>query len=249
MAASLLMVGEASAQDATNPQLDSPEMAAARARLKAGHGGQHNSLLLGERFEYLFGDEEETAVWEAQGWYGSDLNKLWLKTEGEYSFDESELEDAELQALYSRAVSPFWDLQTGLRYDDTPDASRSYWALGMQGLAPYWFEVDAALFLSDEGNLSSRLEAEYELRLTQRLILQPRLELNVAFSDDTELEIGSGVSGVELGLRLRYEIRREFAPYLGVAWSSAYGGTRDFIDASGGEPEQFSLIAGLRFWY
>jgi hypothetical protein len=170
----------AAAQNAADAYYDPQAMAAARAALKEHHGNQVNSLLIAERLEYLAADDEDALVWEAQGWVGTDMDKLWVKTEGEH-VDGEGTEEAELQLLYSRAVSPFWDLQAGARQDLQPSPNRSHLVIGAQGLAPYWFEVDTALFLSDEGKLSARLEAEYELRLTQRLILQPRIELNFDF--------------------------------------------------------------------
>ena len=238
----------ADAQSSSNDYTDA-ELAAARDALWDSHGAQINYLFISERLEYQSNGGEAVGVWEAQGWVGSDVNKLWLKTEGEFEFEGSEVEEAEVQALYSRAVGPFWDFQAGIRHDIRPEPSRTHAVLGFQGLAPYWFELDTALFLSDEGVASARLEAEYELRLTQRLILQPRLELNVAFDDDEAIDLGRGVSESELALRLRYEIRREFAPYLGIAWRASFGDTRDIIEEAGGSAEELSIVAGLRFWY
>jgi len=224
-------------------------MEKARQELTAMHGAQWNYLVLGERFEYHSNGGEPVAVWEGQGWLGGDVQRLWIKTEGEYASEDSRFEDAEIQALYSRAISPFWDLQAGLRYDITPNPSRTHAVVSLQGLARYWFEVDGALFLSDKGDFSTRLEAEYEFRLTQRLILQPRIELNAAFSDDAATGVGSGLSTADAGLRLRYEFKREFAPYLGVSWSRAFGDTRSFRRAEGEGSNQWSFVAGLRFWF
>jgi copper resistance protein B len=154
-----------------------------------------------------------------------------------------------LQALYSRAISPHWDLQAGVRHDIKPNPSQTYVVIGMQGLAPYWFELDSALFLSEDADISVRVEAEYEFRLTQRLLLQPRLELNIAFSEDAEIGVGAGLSNSELGLRLRYEITREFAPYIGVSWAHAYGKTEKLQRAAGEDSNQLSFVAGLRFWF
>jgi copper resistance protein B len=211
------------------------------------HGGMRTGLLLGERFEYL--PEADTLRWEGQGWYGSDLNKLWLKTEGEYDTEADSLERGEVQMLYSRAVAPYWDLQGGLRVDDGEGPRRSYATVGLIGLAPYWFELDAAAFLSERGDLSARVEAQYELRFTQRLILQPRLELDYAFADDPAIGIGQGVSEASAGLRLRYEWRREFAPYIGVERREVHGGTATLFDAVGRETKETSWVVGLRFWY
>ncbi len=226
---------------------DEQEMAAARAALKASHGGQVTGLVLGERFEYHSNDD----LWalEGQGWVGGDIQKLWFKTDAEsgnetQAGEDSRAEEAELQLLYSRAVAPFWDLQTGLRQDLTPDPARTYLAIGTQGLAPHWFEVDTALFFSHKGDLSARLEVEYELRLSQRLVLQPRVELNAALSDDKS--IAAGLQSAEAGLRLRYEVLPTFAPYLGVSWSRTFGRTADLRDTDG---KEVSLVAGVRFWF
>lgn len=244
-----LVISPVRAQLAADQYYDPVEMAEARTKLKSGHGDQINTLVIGERVEYHSNDGEPLIVWEGQGWIGRDEHKLWLKTEGEVDINAGAFEEAELQALYSRAIKPFWDVQIGLRHDVKPTPSRSYFALGLQGLAPYWFEVDAALFLSDEGDVSTRVELEYEIRLTQRLILQPRIEINAAFSDDDELGIGAGLATGDFGLRLRYEIIREFAPYAGIAWSSAFGKTKKFRRAQNEETNQLSIVAGLRFWF
>ncbi len=237
------------AQNAADAYHDPEEMAEARAALKQGHGDQISSLILGERFEYQSNEGDTLAVWEAQAWIGGDVQKLWFKTEGEYKAEEGRFEEAEIQALYSRAVSPFWDLQVGLRHDIKPNPSRTYAVIGAQGVAPYWFELDGQLFVSDEGDVSTRLEAEYELRLTQRLMLQPRVELNAAFADDDEVGVGSGLSTVAAGLRLRYEITREIAPYIGVSWNRAFGRTEDFARADGEDSDHVSWVAGIRFWF
>ena len=151
--------------------------------------------------------------------------------------------------LYSRAISPFFDLQVGLRHDVEPDPNRTFAVLGIQGLAPQWFEIDAAAFLSDDGDLSLRFEAEYDLLLTQRLVLQPRFEINAGGSDVPELQLGSGIRDTQLGLRLRYEIRREIAPYIGLSWSRLWGETADRAESIGDDSDSFGLVAGVRFWF
>jgi len=223
---------------------ESPAMQEARHMSLMMHGDSLNYLLLGERFERLEGGAQ---VWEAQAWIGRDLHKFWFKTEGQR--DEGETGTAELQALYSRAIAPFWDLQAGLRHDGGQAVDRTYAVLGLQGLAPYWFELDFAAFLSEQGKASARLEAEYELRLSQRLLLQPRLELNYSFADDLAAGIGQGFSESSLGLRLRYELRREFAPYLGIEWSRSFGSTARLLSAQGERSEELRMLLGLRFWY
>jgi copper resistance protein B len=245
----LLAARPAAAEHAADAYFDPQAMAKSRAALRQMHGNQINTLILGERFEYQSGEGDPLAVWEGQGWIGGDLRKLWIKTEGEYELEAGRFEEAEVQALYSRAISPFWELQAGVRHDARPGPSRSYGVLGLQGLAPYWFELDGALFLSERGDLSARVEAEYEFRLTQRLFLQPRLEANLAFADDTASGTGSGLSTLEFGLRLRYEMVREFAPYLGVSWAGSFGDTKALGEEAGSEAQTVSWVLGLRFWF
>jgi copper resistance protein B len=223
-------------------------MSEARADVQHEAGGQSNWFVMADRFETQIFDDEEALVLDGQGWYGGDINKLWIKAEAEYSFEDEELEDAEIQALWSRAISPYFDVQAGLRYDLEPKG-RTHAVMGIQGLAPYWFEVDAAAFVSTEGDVTARIEAEYELLLTQRLILQPRVEANLSAQDIPALQIGSGLTNVDAGLRLRYEIVREVAPYIGVEWQSAVGDTSDLIEASGGEKERTAFLIGVRTWF
>jgi copper resistance protein B len=201
-----------------------------------------------EQLEYRLSNGKDTFSWDAQAWIGGDYHKAWFKTQGDAPLD-GPLENAEFQALYSRAISAFWDLQVGARYDARPDPSRGFAVLGIQGLAPYFFEVDAAAFVSDEGDVSARFEAEYELLLTQRLIAKPSAELNFAVQEVEELGIGSGLSEVELGLRLRYEIVREIAPYIGVSWERKVGATANFAQRQGEDAGDLAFVAGVRFWY
>lgn len=213
------------------------------------HGGMSSWLLMADRLEHARHDGRDVLQWEGQGWYGSDEHKLWVKTEGGYDRDGSTTEHAELQLLYSRPVARYWDLQAGLRHDDGDAGTVSYAAFGVQGLAPYWFETDAALFVSESGTWSARLEVEYELRFTQRLLLQPRLELSHAFSDDAAAGQRQGFNDSSLGLRLRYELRREFAPYVGVEWWRAHGGAAADLRRAGRHDSETRLVAGLRLWY
>lgn len=199
--------------------------------------------------EYRLSDGgEDLYAWDAQGWAGTDYDKLFLKSEGEVLL-EGEWEKAEVQTLYSRLITDFFDVQAGLRYDFEPDPERVYGVLGLQGLAPQFFEVDAALFVSEEGDVSVRFEAEYELLVTQQLVLQPSAELDVAVQQVDELGIGSGPSSIELGLRLRYEITREFAPYIGVHYEADLFDTADFTREEGGEADSVSFVAGVRLFF
>jgi len=212
------------------------------------HGRMATSRFRAERLEVGFGAGEENYAWEADFFYGEPLDRLWIKTEGEGAFG-GELEHGEVQALWGHAISPFFDLQAGLRYDFAPDPERAHLVLGIQGLAPNWIEVDAAAFLSDEGELTARLEAEYDLRITQRLILQPLVEVELSAQDIPELGIGAGLGTSEAGLRLRYEIAPEFAPYVGVTWEQAYGQTADFREAAGEDSGAVRFVAGARIWF
>lgn len=201
-----------------------------------------------EEFEYRVTDGDDSFNWDAQGWVGGDVNRAWFKTEGEVPVDGG-VEGAEIQALYSRQISDFFDAQVGVRYDFEPDPERAFAVFGVQGLAPYFFEIDAAGFVSEDGDLSARFEAEYELLIAQQLVLQPSLEVNFAAQEVEELGIGSGVNDVELGLRLRYEIEREFAPYIGVNWERDLGETADFARDEGEDVDNLSFVAGVRFWF
>lgn len=227
---------------------DPSAMAGAREQLRAEQGAFKTYSVLIDQLEARIHDGRDGYLWDAQGWYGGDIDKLWIKTEGQGSFGEK-TEEAEVQALWSRAITPWFDVQAGLRYDFRPDPERGHLVLGLQGLVPYQFEVDAAAFVSHEGDVSARLEAEYDLLITQRLILQPRAEINLAVQEVRELGIGSGVSEVDLGLRLRYEFAREFAPYVGVQWARKLGETADFARDAGESVEDLFLVTGVRLWF
>ncbi len=231
--------------NAADLYFDAAAMARARQQLIAENGGMRTYAVIVERLEAGFDDDSETYAWHAQGWYGGDIHRFWWKSEGEGAF-ENELEDAELQLLYSRAVTPYFDLQAGVRQSYLEGEDRTDLVLGVQGLAPYWFEVGAAAFASTEGDVTARAEAEYDLRLTQRLILQPSAEINFAAQDIPDLDIGAGFTDAEVGLRLRYEISRRFAPYVGIEWSSALGETRNIREALGEDTQSTRAVIGLR---
>ena len=206
-------------------------------------------LLMGisDQLEMRGTSGENTLSWSAQGWIGKDLQKLWVKTDGERA--EGNTDEAELQLLYSKAIAKYWDLQFGVRHDFEPSPNRSWAVIGVQGLAPYFFETDIAFFVGESGRTAFRFESEYELLLTQRLILTPDIEVNVYGQDDAEVGIGSGLSDVEVGFRVRYEIRREFAPYIGVNWSKLFGNTKDFARIAGESTSEAQLVIGLRMWF
>ncbi len=205
-------------------------------------------LFMGEidRLEKRNGDEDP-AVLEAQAWAGYDLHKLWIKTEMERV--EGENEDAELQLLYSKAISSFWNLELGARRDFKPEPERNWGVVGFHGLAPYYLEVDTALFVGESGRSALRFKTEYELMLTQRWVLIPELEVNFFGQNDEDTGTGSGLANSELGLRVAYEVRREFAPYIGVSWEKKYGKTADFAKEEGEITDDTQFVIGVHAWF
>ena len=227
---------------------DPAEMEASREELRIENGDILTTAVIVERLEGTFADDGEGYAWDAQGWSGGDINRFWWKSEGEGAFG-GKLEKAEVQALYSRAVLPFWNLQAGLRQTYRPEADRTDLVVAMQGLAPYWFEVDASAFLSNRGELTARVQSLYDQRITQRWILQPRAEVLLSAEDIPELSIGSGLSSLQLSARLRYEVRKEFAAYVGVEWTRSFGNTADFLEADGRSAEDTRFVVGVRAWF
>jgi copper resistance protein B len=224
------------------------EMERARDVLRLEHGGMRHPKTMLDTFELRPDADGDAYAWEGEFRYGGDVNRFVFKTEGEGEVDHG-LEAAEVQALYSRAIGPYFDIQAGLRHDFEPGPSRTYATIGFEGLAPYWFEVEGAAFLSEKGDLSARLEGAYDLRLTQRLILEPRAEIGLSAQDVPELDLGSGVTDAEIGLRLRYEIRREFAPYVGVVHERRFGETADLARAAGEPTRDTRFVIGVRAWF
>lgn len=206
----------------------------------------HFALLV-DRLEAVHADDHTSGAYELQARYGRDFNRLVLKAEGEA--DDGRLEDAHTELLWSRAMTAYWDAQLGVRHDSGEHPGLNWLAFGIQGLAPYWFEVDVTAYVGEESRSALRLEAEYELLLTQRLVLQPRIEANAYGKRDAERAQGAGLSDAVVGLRLRYEIRREFAPYIGVEYAATFGDTADYAEAAGEDTGQTRWVAGVRFWY
>jgi copper resistance protein B len=202
--------------------------------------------VLGDRLEYS--EDSGDTTFDLLARYGTTYDSLVVKAEGDTK--GSQLEESQTDLLWSHAISVFFDTQLGVRLDQYKEGSDRQWlAAGIQGLAPYWFELDATAYLGDDGRTALTFEAEYELLLTQKLVLQPRAELNLYGKDDPSNGLGSGLSDLSIGLRLRYEISRQFAPYVGVEWSDAYGGTADYRQAAGQDINDSQLVAGLRFWF
>lgn len=216
--------------------------------LREEHGGLTAYKVFIDRAETRVRDGRDGYKLDAQAWYGGDIDKLWLKSELEGSWG-TKPKHAEVQALWSRAIDPWFDLQAGVRFDPQPGPNRSHLVLGVQGLAPYWWEVDGAVFLSNKGEVTARAEAEYDLRITQKLIVQPRAEVDLSLQDVPELAIGSGLTNASLGARLRYQISPLVAPYVGVEYERAFGKTRRFLRAEGEGPGGLNLLAGIRFWF
>lgn len=200
-----------------------------------------------DQLETRITDGDDPLVLEGQAWIGKDLNKFVIKAEVEQV--KGEIEELELQALYSRAVAPFWDFQIGVRQDQKPKPSRDWLVVGFQGLAPYWYEIDTALFFGESGQVGLRFEAEYEWMITQRLVLSPEVEINFHSKDDSATGTGSGLSDTQVGLRLRYEIKREFAPYIGINWNKKYGNTATFAKTAGEEVDDTQIVVGIRAWF
>ncbi|WP_091740846.1 copper resistance protein B [Phenylobacterium immobile] len=220
-------------------------MDAARATLAREHGGARVSKVQADLLEWA--PQGEGYRWDVEAWFGGDLNRLVVKTEGEGGSRQG-LRAAAVQALYSRAVARYADAQVGVRYDVEP-RSRAYLVAGVDAMLPYWFEAEGAVFLSDRGDLLARATGSYDFRLAQRLVLQPRAEVTFAAQDIADLAIGSGLSSGEFGLRLRYEIRRTFAPYVGVSYERAFGATADLARAKGDGVGETRFVAGLRAWF
>ncbi len=207
----------------------------------AGADDPLRTMLLVDKFEILNNDENSREL-EGSFYAGYDLDKLYVYSQGSATADGLDWSQNDL--VYSRAIAPFWDIQAGIAYDRNSDASRTWGEIAIAGLAPYFFETRAALLLNNEGNMGLRLDAEYEMLFTQQLILTPSLEADFYTKDDPQMRTGSGLSAIEAGLRLRYEIIREFAPYIGITWEKTFGSTRDYNPVN-----ETSLLAGIRFWF
>ena len=209
--------------------------------------GQPLTYLLLDRLEYRAQKGADGRFWDAQAWYGGDYNRLWLKSEGQDTVG-GRTEEADLQILYARRIAPFWHLQGGLRSEARPGPTKNYGVLALQGIAPYWFTVEASTFFRG-GTISGRLEAEYDQLLTQRLILQPRIDSNFSTTADPARGVGRGINDVELSLRMRYEIKREIAPYVGITWSRKLGDTANIARGRGEDVRATAVVFGLRVWY
>ena len=241
-----------SAQNVQPPPVDAP---AARPNWPSPVADDGSfGFLLFDNAEFQRNAGPNALRWDLFGWRGGDIHRFWFKSEGRQDTTSSEDGEFEVQALYGKLIWPFFDLQAGVRVDPSlrsgSNSTRVYAVFGLQGLAPYKFELEPTLFLSQKGIFSARLTATYDFLLSQHLILQPRLETNAAARPDEEIGISAGVNDAEVGIRLRYEVRRELAPYIGLTWRETFGATRRLARRDGGgDPAQFVIVAGARVWF
>lgn len=213
----------------------------------AVHDDVVNWFVLVDQLEWQSGSGERGVDWDSVGWVGKDRDRLWIRTEGTRLGHDHQY-DTHVHALYGRAVARWWDVVAGVRQDLHPEAARTWLAVGVQGLAPQWFDVEATAYVGPGGRLEARLQTEYDLRITNRVLLQPVAEVDVRSQDDPGQDVGAGLGGTEVGLRLRYLIRREVAPYVGVVWHRTFFGTADQARQRGEPVSGTRLVVGLRLW-
>jgi copper resistance protein B len=200
-----------------------------------------------EELEYGAGDDS-LSRWDAEGWLGTDENRLWIRSEGEVD-PHGRVADGQQEVLYDRPVSSFFDLQAGLRYDLDSAAGRAWAAFGIEGLAPQFVHLAATGYVGDEGHLAGKLRASYETLLTQRWVLEPEAEVNVYSHDDPSRRIGAGLADLDAGLRLRYEIRRKLAPYVGIGYQRSFGHTAQYARVVGDAVGNCRILVGIRGWF
>jgi len=225
-------------REAAFPRLDNMDMSTMMVE------DPFNRLVLFDELETQDGD---LTSWDFEGWVGRSAHRVWIRTEGER--DSGTTENAELQLLYGRPIAPWWDVVAGVRHDFEPGPSRSWAVFGIQGLAPYRFDLEANAFVGEGGRSAARVEADYDLLITNRLVLQPQIELDWYGQSDLVRGIGAGFSSAEIALRLRYEIRREVAPYIGLARERSFGRTADLARAAGLDTRDTRWVAGVRLWF
>lgn len=223
------------------------QMAPSRAAL-LNEGRFSTSTLRIDRLEYRAVKGRDGYAWEAQAWTGGDINRFVLASNGEGEFAHKP-ETAEVSATWRHAIDPWFNLEMGVMHDFSAPPQRTYAVVGISGLAPYWIEVDGQLRVSNKGDVHVRIEAEHDMRLTQDLIFQPAIEVDFAMQDVPELEIGAGIEKIELGGRLRFQVSRKFAPYVGVHWERKLGGTADFARSAGEKASSVSFLFGIRTWF
>ena len=217
------------------------------------HDGAIETFTFTEKAEFRTGGQPDAVVLDAEGWIGGDYQRFWWKADGEQQTKGARAGEIELQGLYSRLISPFWDFQTGVRVDrhyrGPAQRTTGFFVIGVEGLAPYWFELEPALFVSEKGKVSARFTVSYDQLITQRLVIQPRIDLNAAFQDDPRRNVAAGLNDIEFGLRLRYDINRQFSPYIGVTWRRILGSTAGLARRAGEDISTTSVVFGLRTWF
>lgn len=212
------------------------------------HMGDHNfASLMVDKLELLHTNKNTTSAYDLKAWFGRDYDRVVLKAEG--NVDKGKLQESRTEVLWGHAIAPYWDTQLGLRYDSGTKPDKGWLAFGVEGLAPYWFDVEATGYLADEGRTALRLAASYDILFTQKFVLKPEIEANFYGKDDAKQAVGSGLSDITAGLRLRYHLRRELAPYVGVEWSSKFGGTADYARLAGERSKETRIVAGIQFWF
>nr|WP_183422312.1 copper resistance protein B [Luteibacter sp. Sphag1AF] len=240
------MQGGSAPADARNPDYSDGLHHGSMQAMDMNDAATRGTLMI-DQLEAWSGRDSQGQRWEAEGWYGGDVDKLWIRTEGERT--RGSLDEADVELLWSHAVSTFWDTQLGVRHDTGEGPARQWAAFGIKGLAPYWFELEATAYAGPSGRTAARFKASYELLFTQRLILEPELEFNAYGNADRARATGSGLSDAQLGLRLRYEFSRSFAPYVGVKITHDFGQTARFTRARGDRITDLQWVAGLRLWF
>ena len=211
------------------------------------HGKAVNAFVLFDQLEWQRSDGSNGLNLDSRGWIGRDRDRLWFRAEGDGA--GGRVGEAQAHLLYGRQVSRWWDVVAGIRQDFRPGPAQTWAAIGVQGLAPYWFDVEATAYVGASGRTRARFKVEYELLLTNRLILQPLVEAELAGKSDPERGVGAGLSTTDAGFRIRYEWRREFAPYVGVSWTRKWGGTADFAYAADEDSGGAKFVTGLRLWF
>jgi copper resistance protein B len=234
--------------DARDPDAysDGVDFTRGDARPKLADRSRFGSVLI-DNLEATRVDGETVVPYDIEGWFGQTYDRAVLKAEGD--FEGGDLAEARTELLWGHAVAPYFDTQVGMRYDSGRGPNRTWLAAGIEGLAPYWFDLEVTGYVGESSRTALRVDASYEMLMTQRLILQPRLEANVYGKQDPERGLGSGLSDTTLALRLRYEVRRELAPYVGIEWVNRYGGTEDAARDAGEDPSDLRFLLGLRFWF
>lgn len=213
---------------------------------------QRYTFILADVLEYRPKGDDSDFRWDVEGWHGGDFNRLWFKSEGERNTALKADYDIDAQLLYGRFVRKYYDFQVGLRAEtqkyQSRNVTRAHAVIGIEGLVPYRYEFESALFVSQNGHLSGRVSFTRDLLITQRLILQPRLETNVAAQRVERFTVGRGLNNIEFGMRLRYEFRRKFGPYAGISFDRSFFGTADLVRQEGGDPSQIRFVVGIRMW-